>query len=61
MFLLVGVHDAWRIRGYGEWASYQTFPPSLSAQMIIQRQFKTRNQIKPLQKHWNENVPNCML
>jgi hypothetical protein len=28
---LFDVHDAWRIRGYGKWASYQALPPSLSA------------------------------
>jgi len=37
MFLPVGVHDVWRIRGYSEWASYQALPRSLGAQMIIQR------------------------
>jgi hypothetical protein len=51
MFFLVGVHDAWKIKSYGKSASYQTFPPLLSAQMIIQREFKTISQIKPLQKH----------
>jgi hypothetical protein len=51
MFFLVSVHDAWRIKSYGKSASCQAFPPLLSAQMIIQREFKTRSQIKPLQKH----------